>query len=166
MAANRDDFMGAVDRLEQALATVNTEKGSCRTAEVDKALAEVEASARQHAEALLPADGSLIKVDRPLLPSPGVDRRAEALKQELEGLGAEAATLRQRVGNVELPPNQGQDPTTLAGALPVAPELGAVPDFSVFCARARQLLHSLQHYEEEEVELILKSVNTDIGAGD
>jgi len=166
MAANRDDFMGAVDRLEQALSTLGTDTGSCRTPAVDRALAEVEEAARRHAETLLPADGSLVQIDRPLLPSPGVDRRAEALKQELESLRAEAGTLRQRADSLESPPNPQQDPTTLAGALPVAPELGAVPDFSVFCARARQLLHALQHYEEEEADLILKSVNTDIGAGD
>ena len=93
-------------------------------------------------------------------------RRAAELRRELDGFAEETRTLRTRAQGAAQAFGVTGNPANLAGALPVAPEAGAVPDFGMFRERTRKLLEALKHYEDEEARLILESVNTDIGAGD
>ncbi|HEV3255500.1 MAG TPA: hypothetical protein VG013_01345 [Gemmataceae bacterium] len=166
MPAKTDVLSPALDRLERALA----ERGAGRERDwverVDQALAAVEQGVRQHAATLEAPDGRVVDVDSPRLPSPTVSRRAAKLHQELDGFLVETRALRAKVRGASQGLGIAVSPSGLAGALAVAPEAGAIPDFSVFCKRAKELLEALNHYEEEEADLILEAVTTDIGAGD
>jgi hypothetical protein len=163
MPAKRDDIVAAIEQLEQVV-------NECTVAEIgdagslERALARVEETVRHHAVTLTPAGGDLVDVDSPRLPSPVMSRRTEELRQELHDLLQEARALRGRVHKPPAAP--ARHPDNLAGALPVAPEAGAVPDFALFCRRARELVQHLEHYENEEAAVILDAVQTDIGAGD
>jgi hypothetical protein len=86
-------------------------------------------------------------LDRPLIPSPGVDRHTADLRRELEELLKETASLRARV----------------RGA---APGDGHAVDLTSFRDRVARLVEALGRYEEKEVALIQQAVCTDIGAGD
>jgi hypothetical protein len=131
---------------------------------VDRALGAVAEAVRRHRDTLEDDEGRLVDVNTPLNPSPVVKRRADGLREELDGLLKEAEALRAKVRGVHA--SAAADPKTLAGALPVSPEAGAVPDFGVFWQRARDLLVGLGHFEEEEADLIQYSVTLDLGAGD
>lgn len=161
MRIKRNDLQAAVERLEHAL----SEPGADHAARLREPLARLEDVVWQKIAALKPADGKLIDVDRPRLPSPAVDRRADKLCTELEKFLEEVRALRGKARQTAAAAPVS-DPATLAGALPVAPEAGADADLGVLLQRARQLLQDMEHYEAQEAELIYDSVNTDIGAGD
>jgi hypothetical protein len=131
---------------------------------VAAALAAVEEAVRQHRDTLEDEEGRVVDVNTSLNPSPVVKRRADGLRDELDGFLKEAEALRAKVRGVHA--SAAADPKTLAGALPVAPGAGELPDFGVFWQRARGLLKGLGHFEEEEADLIQYSVTMDLGAGD
>lgn len=166
MPGRNETLKAAAERLEKVLDENKFGPDQGWTDRVDRALADIEQAVQVHASALQPADGRIVKVDRPRLPSPGVDRRAAALRQELDELLRETTELRAKVKGVAAAFGVNVNPSGLAGALPVAPEAGALPDFGVFRQRVKHLADGLERYEEEEAHLILDSVNTDIGAGD
>jgi hypothetical protein len=136
MKAKQESIRAAVEELEHTLDTTG-DRGR-----LDRALAGIEQAVREHAEAL---DGErLIDVENPRLPSPGVDRKVGALRQELGELLAQTRVLRDRLGQAS----------------------GDTPDFGPLRARFRRLLRSFGQYEADEVCVILDTLNTDIGAGD
>jgi hypothetical protein len=166
MNARKKTLVAAVDGLERALATDAVGREKDWAARVGQALGRLEQAVRDHDRALAASGGRLVEVDRPLLPSPTVDRRTEELRRELDGVLKEAQALRARVMGAAQGAAGGVNPSGLAGAREVAPEAGAAADFGVFCQRARHLLEALHHYEEQETDLVQHSVTTDIGAGD
>ena len=163
---HNDSLFAALDELERLMALDATRRAPGWLGQVDQALTAVEQGMRERANALTVPEEGLVEIDRPPLPSPTVTRRAEELRQELVGWIEEARRLREKLAGTAPASGLNPDPSTLAGALPVAPEAGALPDFGVFYRRTKNLLEGLQHYQEEEAKLILDSVTPDIGAGD
>jgi hypothetical protein len=164
MSAKKQSLARAVEGLKQALAGDAAGQGEAWVRLVDQALDAVENAVRQHRATLSDDEGRIVDVNTSLNPSPGVARRADGLRQELDNLLNQAAKLRGKLKTIH--PAAATDPSTAAGALPVAPEVGDATDFSVFCERAEQLLEGLGRYDEEEAELIEDSVTMDLGAGD
>jgi hypothetical protein len=163
MPAVKVPLMQAIQGLKQALGSTGV--GQKDWAErVGRALEAVEQAVRQHRDALEDEEGRVVDVNTSLNPSPVVKRRADELREELDGFLAEARELRRKAGEVHA--SAVADPKTLAGALPVAPEAGDLPDFGVFWQRARALLEGLSRFEGEEAGLIQYSVTLDLGAGD
>jgi hypothetical protein len=165
MSPDKQSLAKAVGGLKQALAGDGSGSGATWVRRVDQALDAIEQAVRQHRAILSDAQGRVVDVDSSLNPSPGVARRADGLRQELDGLLNQAATLRGKLKSIH-PPAKPADPSTAAGALPVAPEVGDITDFGVFCERAEQLLEGFGHYDEQEAQLIEDSVTLDLGAGD
>jgi hypothetical protein len=166
MQTPNDNLEAAADGLERALAEEVGGREQAWAGNVDGALAAVEEAVREHAAALEGPDGRLVEVDRDLLPSPTVTRRAAHLRQELDGFLKEAQALRSKVPGAVQTSGVSANPQNLAGALEVAPEAGAAPDRGVFHQRARRLLEGLRRYPKEEGEVILDGITPDIGAGD
>jgi hypothetical protein len=163
MPAVKVPLVQAIKGLKEALGSNGV--GQRDWAErVGHALEAVDEAVRQHRDALEDEEGRVVDVNTPLNPSPVVKRRADGLREELDGFRKEARELRHKVGEVHA--SAVADPQTLAGALPVSPEAGELPDFGVFWQRARDLLAGLGHFEEEEADLIQYSVTLDLGAGD
>lgn len=163
MPATKVPLVQAMQGLKQALGSNGV--GQHDWAErVGHALADVEEAVRQHRDALEDEEGRVVDVNTALNPSPVVKRRADGLRDELDRFAEEARELRTKVGEVHA--SAAADPKTLAGALPVAPAAGEVPDFGVFWQRARDLLKGLGDFEEAEADLIQYSVTLDLGAGD
>jgi hypothetical protein len=165
MPAKRDNIMAAIDQLEQVVNEC-TVAGIGDSGGLARALAQVEDTVRRHAVTLAPADGDLVDVESPRLPSPVMSRRTDNLREELHDLLHEARALRDGVQKNAVPSEMAQHPETPAGALAAAPEAGAAPDFALFCRRARELVEHLERYENQEAAVILDAVDTDIGAGD
>jgi hypothetical protein len=165
MPAKADNLMAAIVDLERVLdGTAADERG--RTTDLDRALAGLEEAVRRHADALRGPEGLVGNVDRPRIPSPAVDRHTERLRQVLAQILRHIQGLRVKARAEGQDPAVSGDPATLAGALPVAPEAAALADHGVLVQRARQLARALERFENEEADLMLDSVNMDIGAGD
>lgn len=144
MVIKSDDLCAAADELERVLGQ-GAAGAAGQQAVAERALLRLEEIVRRHAGSLYNSDG-LVTVDRPRLPSPGVDRQTAELRQQLESLVRDLQELRSRV--------------------PAAGPSGAGIDHASLVARARQLAEALRTYEDREAHVILESVNTDIGAGD
>jgi hypothetical protein len=142
MSAQKDLLIEATEELRQALGQ-EAAGGQERGQRVARALAGVERALRQRAGEPLSAEEPLADSDRPLLPSPGVERRAEGLRHEAGDLLREVRALRGEVSAGRGDPAAG----------PLAERLG-------------QLVHALAHHEQGEIDLVQESITTDIGAGD
>jgi hypothetical protein len=166
MAAKTDQLLTAIDQLEHILSQDSTNREAPWFFRMEQALAAVEQALRQHSANLEGPDGRVLDVDRPRIPSPGVVRRAGELQDGLHDLLKQTQALRARLQQATPASGFPSHPEETAGALPVAPEAGALADFGILCQRARSLVENLRRYENEEVDLILETVNTDVGAGD
>jgi hypothetical protein len=114
-------------------------------------------------------------VDDPRSPDPGAAldgsraslvRRADELCRDHTHLLDHAGSLSEEVRCAAraAPPSPwtGNGPHVLPGQTPVAAE----SDLESLRARVEKFLDALRKHEEAEAELILESVNTDIGVGD
>jgi hypothetical protein len=165
MPRKAENLLAAIQGLEHVV-DGNTGQGQEQGATLDPALATLEKAVRQHADALRLPDGLIGPMDRPRIPSPGLDRRTQELREELTHILADIQGLRTRASVQGQVPAVSGGPGNLAGALPVAPEAGAVADHAVLIQRARQLSQALEEFENKEADVILEAVNTDVGAGD
>ena len=166
MPANTDNLLVAIEELERVLSSPAGSDPAGGTARLERALGGLEQAVRRHADALREPDGLVGQIDRPRVPSPGLDRHTEHLRAELAHFLEDIRTLRSRARAEGQLPRRSADPTNLAGALPVAPEAGALAKQGVLVQRARQLAQALERYEDEEADLLLDTVNTDIGSPD
>ncbi|HZU36769.1 MAG TPA: hypothetical protein VFA18_12700 [Gemmataceae bacterium] len=139
-------LLHAMAELEKATANPVTGSGQAWSQYVDKVLAELEDALRRHAQEIAGADGQLVAVDRPLIPSPTLQHRGAHLAEELHSILGQTQSLRREFR--ELAPVANQ------------------PQRELFCQRARQLVQDLERCESQEADLIQDSVTTDIGAGD
>jgi hypothetical protein len=142
----------AVDNLERELATASASSPTW-AGRIDRALTVVEQAIRRHLRELAPPAEAPPGLDRPLIPSPGLERRTEGLRRELGELLGEATDLRAKV-------RVAAKPTAVRFVTEAAADVGSLS------GRARQLASSLAQFEEAENNVVQESVNTDIGAGD
>jgi hypothetical protein len=128
-------------------------------------LERIEQATRRHSIRLEKSGGRAVDVDTALNPSPTVARRSDELRRELDGLLQETRSLREQARTLH-PAATDIPPSTVAGALPVAPEAADVADVGVFRERVEHLLEGFKHLEKDEADLIQESVTLDLGAGD
>jgi hypothetical protein len=165
MPTRTDNLLAAIQEFERVVGG-GAHPGPGQGAGLDRALAGLEKAVRRHADALREPDGLVGHIDRPRVPSPGLDRRTQHLGEELAHILGDIRGLRTKAQAEGQAPAVSADPATLAGALPVAPEAGAVADHGLLVQRARQLAQALMEFENEEARVILDTVNTDVGAPD
>ena len=135
------DILMALEQLERALDTGTSGQQGAWASCSEQKLTQLQQALQRHAAQLNTPNGPLPDVDRPLLPSPGEDRKATALQHELEQFLKEVETLRAQTRDL-------------------GPSAGALRQ------RVRELAAAVRRYEHAEVDLILDTVTTDIGAGD
>jgi hypothetical protein len=148
----------AVDRtlqgLDHALATTHEADERCWTERVGWALAELEEALNKHMAATAVPDGILAEEDLggPMLST--LTRRMKKLRERVGVLVEQVRDLRRRlVAAVEAQAN-------------VIPD-GSLPLDHVACkADLQALLLSLRKHREEEMDLLLEDITTDVGAGD
>lgn len=137
--ANRS-LWTAADKLEQAFRkAAGVAAGS--TAPLDQALADLAQAIQKHRDSLKSPEGKIVEVDSPRLPSPVVARRTRNLRQEMDDLLNRVRTLRAKVTS-------------------------QTPDLTLLRPDADRIVKDLKSFGDDEAELILDAVNTDIGAGD
>jgi hypothetical protein len=166
MAKKSDALLTAAEKLQRVLAADVAGQERDWADRVDRALAQLADAIGKRAATWKSPEGKVVEVESPRLPSPTVARRGSELRRDLDGFLEQARTLQTDVRHVARTFGGGAEVANLAGALPVAPEAGAVPDFGVFRQRAEQLVEGVQRYIQQEAGLILESVNIDVGAGD
>jgi hypothetical protein len=166
MAKKPDALLAAAEKLEEVLAADVAGQERDWADRVDQALTQVVDALQQRAATWKSPEGKVVDVESPRLPSPTVARRGSELRRELDGFLEQAKALQVDVRKVARTFGGEADVANRAGALPVAPEAGAVPDFGVFRQRAEQLVEGIRRYIQQEAALILESVNIEVGAGD
>lgn len=104
-----------------------------------------------------PASGDIVDKTRPTL-----KRQADGLRREYTDCLTRADALHGEIRRV----THTFAPKDRAGARDDAAKVESIPDFADIRQRAADLLNCLQHVRDEEANLVLESVNTDIGVGD
>jgi len=157
MVRNKDVLTSRIEQLEWML---DSEFPSYEWAErLERTLGSVERALRRHAKEMESSKGLFAEVDRT---RPSLERQVNQLKQQhrdfvdqVGGLREQArrivAALRER-GSVELH-CQSMQP-----AFPI--------DCTDFLQRLEQFVAVLQNHKKKETNLVLESVDTDIGVGD
>jgi hypothetical protein len=166
MARKPDTLLNAAEKLQRTLAADVAGQERDWAERADQALTQLAAAISQRAATWRSPEGKVVDVESPRLPSPIVARRGSELRRDLDGLLEQAISLQTDVRSAARAFSSAGDVSDLAGALPVAPEVSAVPNFGVFRQRAEQLVEGIRRYIEQEAGLILETVNTDVGAGD
>jgi hypothetical protein len=150
----REDALAlSLDHLHQALAADSAGCGRNWAQAVGDALANLEAALRQHRKAARRPDGPLAEVDQT---RPTLARQADEVCSDYDELLRQLLALREQVQEAAEASRASSSPTTAGGLV----EISAVRE------RAEQILAGLQKNRQDETNLVLESVNTDIGAGD
>ena len=158
-----DRLQTALEHLTETLAGESTGREGAWAREADRALAAVEMGLRQHVQAAEAADGSWSRVD---LTRPTLVRRVSEVRQHHRALQDDLKTLRRDLRSAAEAFQRRHRLLRGADTLPPVQTPDSVPDFGAVRGHAESIADGLRRMEDEEVELLLESVNTDLGAGD
>jgi len=163
MPVRNDILRAPLDRLEQVLGAPATGRERQWASRLAAALGAVVQGWVVHTAESESADGVFTEVD---LTRPSLARQVGALCQEHGELLARATAL-QREAQSAARAFTFPAPSR-AAAYPPAELSGPrqVPDFGLLRRRAEELLHALRRHQEDETDLVLESLTTDIGVGD
>jgi hypothetical protein len=145
MNVQTDLVHGATEELRQAAADTTT-GGRDWGERIRLSLSAAERGLRESIGESLTDDDTLTTIDQPLLPSPGVERKEESLRNVTRDLVRQVRMLRAELAS-------GQGNPTGAGA-------------EAFAERVRQLVRKLERHEQDEIHFLQESITPDVGAGD
>ena len=163
MYFRKDTLQAPISWLEQALGAPVTGREREWASQLAAALGAVGQGWRLHAAEAESHGGAFMGID---LTRPSLVRQVGTLRREHAELLAWATALQReaqcaaRAFTFPAPSRAAEWP---AGE-PGSPR--RVPDFGVLRQRGEQLLRTLRRHQEEETDLVLESVTTDIGVGD
>jgi len=140
--AEHDTLLGAIHRLEAALASAAPGREQTWNDRVASDLASVQKSLEEHVTSAESVDGLFSEID---LTRPTLIRTVERLRGEHVDLLQQTEALRSQLAH------RGT---------------GEPARFSDVRQQAARLLEALRHHQAREVDVIFESFFTDIGAGD
>jgi hypothetical protein len=162
-AVKEDKLQQGLEHLTHVLTAGCAGREGAWAQEADAVLAEVEGALHQHAQAAEAPNGFLSKVD---LTRPSLVRRVNDVRQQHRTLQANLAALRQDLRRAGEAFARSAQPGQGAHHLPPLQGPDRVSDFGAVRRRAEEIAAALRKLEEEEADLLLESVNMDLGAGD
>jgi len=144
----------SLDQLQQTLAADDSGREQQWAEAVGYALARLEDALRKHRAAARRSDGPLAEVDQT---RPTLARQADDLRSDYDEFLSQIPALREQIQHSAqaFAPSSGR-PT----------EIGRVMDIRAIREQSQEILAGLQKDRQAETNLVLESVNTDIGAGD
>ncbi len=143
MKRTDDALLQAVERLEKVLTAEAPGQEHAWVERVDGTLAEVEQVLRGHRAETAAPDGPFHEVDQT---RPTLVRRVSELRRELAAEAGEAKALHVEVHQ--------------------AAERGSAPDVAAIRRHVEHLLAGLRRLRDGETDVVLESIDTDLGAGD
>lgn len=158
-----DGLADAVTKLEAALATLTPGQERTWATGLEGALASLEEALKRHLEAAEGPDGFLVQVD---LTRPSLTRKVGQLRAEHRTLPESTRLLRQQVTQLRRAFEPDAARGNLAKPLPAPEETTSSCDPGAVRQAVERLLAALRQHREWEVDLLLESVDTDLGAGD
>lgn len=155
------DLAHALERLEQCLNAEVPGREKPWAEQLGGALRGLEAILTRHIETTEAADGMFQEVD---LTRPTLTRKVGQLRREHQTLRQCAVELRQQLDEAA----RAFQPSSaaLSEPLPEPPGVAAVVDFASIRPKVEELVARLKKHQSGEVDVLLESVDTDIGVGD
>jgi hypothetical protein len=151
----REDVLAlSLDQLQQTLAANDSGREQQWAEAVGYALARLEAALRKHRAAAQRPDGPLAEVDQT---RPTLARQADDLRSDYDEFLSQILALREQIQ---------QSAQAFAPSRGLATEVGGPMDINAIREQSKEILAGLQKDRQAETNLVLESVNTDIGAGD
>jgi hypothetical protein len=131
---------------------------------VSAALGHVEKSLQQHiTDAEAPTGLFATEVD---LTRPSLARKVGQLRRDHEDFSERAAALRKEVETAAQVFTSPKRPTQNASDLPEAPPTTAIADIGAVRQSVEAFLAALLQHRDQEANITIESVTTDLGAGD
>jgi hypothetical protein len=160
----REEVLAApIDRFARALADDVPGREREWAMEVKVALTGVETALRQHLATIRVPDGVFAVVDDT---RPTLARQAEELCQAYDSLLAQASALLKETHRATEAFSPAPDPIGTTAPCAARCSAAGIVDFGAIRQQGEKLLASLRQNKDAETQLILESVNTDIGVGD
>jgi hypothetical protein len=163
MPSRKDILQAPLDRLEHVLGVPATGRERQWASRLAAALGAVGQGWLAHTAESESADGVFTEVD---LTRPSLVRQVGALCREHGDLLARTTALQREAQSAAcaftfpaLSRAAGYPPGGSGGPR-------EIPDFGLLRQQAEQLLRALRRHQEDETDLVLESVTTDIGVGD
>ncbi len=163
MMTTNDPLLECGDRLEEAIAAEIPGREPAWAEQVGNALAGLQVALRQHTAGAEEPDGMYSHVD---LTRPTLTRQVGDLRQEHKDFLQRAALLEKHIGSAAEPFASRADTITATSPLPEPAAVRAIPDFGDLRQRGEQFIRALRRHLEQENDLVLESVTTEIGVGD
>jgi hypothetical protein len=147
MRAKQSDVLAGVERLEQAVAAPVIGQERAWAQSVAAALADLEQILLRHTADAASPDGVFAEVDQNRR---GLVRRVAQLRQEANDLLAQTAQLQDQAQQVAQSATGG----------------GTASGWAALGSHAAELATAVRRLSEGEVDVVMESVNMDLGAGD
>jgi hypothetical protein len=163
MHLRKDVLQSSLNRLEEVLGVPPPGQERQWASRLAAALGAVGEGWRVHTAESESVEGLFTEVD---LTRPSLVRQVRDLRREHSELLARATALQreaQSVAHAFTFPRASQPAERWPAEL-ATPQV--VPDFGRLRQHAEQLLRALRRHQEQETDLVLESVTTDIGVGD
>jgi hypothetical protein len=158
-----DGLVALIDRFGRVLGDgVPGREREWATA-VEKALTCLKRALRQHLAAARVPDGVFAEVDDT---RPTLARQAEEVCQTYDTLLKQSSALLRKTRRATEAFSSNPDPIGTAAPCTGRNGTAGVVDFGVIRQQGEKLLASLRQNKDAETQLILESINTDIGVGD
>ncbi|MCI0461395.1 MAG: hypothetical protein L0Z62_30975 [Gemmataceae bacterium] len=163
MPVRSDPLSLPLERLKEALASEVVGRERAWAENLRSALATMEVALRQHAAEADAQDGLFAQVD---LTRPTLVRQVGGLRQEHTELLAQAEAMQRQVQRAADTFASQAVSAPLASPLPEPTPPQSVPDFGAIRQDGEQLVAALRQHSEWETDILLESVETDIGVCD
>lgn len=160
----REDLLAAaIERFEHAAAAPAPGRERDWAAGLDAALASLQDTFPRHLETAEGPDGLFTEID---LTRPSLTRKVGQLRTEHRSLPETVGSLREQVRQLGRAFEPAVSPGDLAKPLPPPEATLSRADPESVRRSADQLLSALKLHRDLEVDLVLESVDTDLGTGD
>jgi hypothetical protein len=161
--AKPDAWNTGIEQLEIALAADLPGREREWAESMNNAAATVELALRRHRALGRDENGMFAEVDET---RPTLARQADQLRQGHDGLLELCLALRDELRRAQEAFTLTQTAFPQSSATPRPAAAGGVPDFGAIRRQAEELLERMRASGQAEDQLVLESVNTDIGVGD
>jgi hypothetical protein len=162
-STKEDPLQLALERPARTLAEPAPGKEGDWATELDAALAGLANGLQQHIANAEAPDGLLTEVD---LTRPTLARKVGELRKEHADFLDRTTAFQQDVRRVAQVFHSRTQPPDLTSPLPEPAPPSGVADLGEIRHKGEQLVADLKHHLQEETEITLESVTTDIGVGD
>lgn len=163
MKINKDILSRRIEQLQRTLSSAGDVQRKVWIEEMEDRLASLEQAVREHTADAEAPDGLFAEID---LTRPSLTRRVQELRQEHRDFVDHIDALREEARRLARPLASDAEPQPASSGDTMLGESALADACQTFRRHTEDFIVRLQEHEKIEADLVLESVDTDIGVGD